>query len=289
MDNTYCPLVSIGMPVFNESRFVKDSLCSILSQDYPNLEIIISDNASGDETYNICRKLISNRDDASIHRFETNMGAAENFRYVLQVSTGKYFMWASGHDLWDSNYISETVALLEMYPDAVIAFGSSVWIDENSFRLSRYFGYLDTRGMTTIARFFAIFWGNMHPVLGLIRRSALSEEISVISAVGTDLIILSKLALKGDFIHSPKVSWQRMEFRSEVSHAEKLNLYRSADCGLTRSVLDKYFPLLRLPLELIKNMLSSNLSFIEKTASLLALLASYPVRYLAGKKQLNKK
>jgi glycosyltransferase involved in cell wall biosynthesis len=151
MNNSNYPLVSIGIPIYNEARFVNDALCSILAQDYPNLEILISDNASSDETLTICRRLIVGRSDVFIHQFETNMGAAENFKYVLQASTGKYFMWASGHDLWDPNYISENVALLETVPTAVVAFGSSAWIDENSCRLPRFFGYTDTRGMTSIA------------------------------------------------------------------------------------------------------------------------------------------
>ena len=283
MNNTDCPLVSIGMPLYNEARFVKDSLSSMLSQNYPKLEIIISDNASDDETLSICRQLIESRTDVSIHRFETNMGAAENFKYVLRASTGRYFMWASGHDLWDPTYISETVALLEMYPKAVIAFGSSVWIDENGCRLPRFFGYTDTRGMTVVARFFTIFWGNMHPVLGLIRRSALSKKRTVISTVGADLVLLSRLALQGDFIHAPCVKWQRREFRGEENHAEKLRRYRRADCGLTHSVIDKSFPLVRLPLEIIRNVLFSSLKTVEKIFVLIALLASLPIRYFSGK------
>ena len=44
------PLVSIGMPVYNGERYVDEALRSLLAQDYPNLEIVVSDNASTDQT-----------------------------------------------------------------------------------------------------------------------------------------------------------------------------------------------------------------------------------------------
>ena len=277
------PLVSIGMPLFNEARFVKDSLECILSQDYPNLEIIISDNASTDETLRICQSMTGERIDVSLHKFDENGGATENFRYVFNSSKGKYFLWASGHDLWARNYISENVKLLESVPTAVIAFGSSVWIDENGERISKYFGYTDTRGMTSVARFFTIFWGNMHPVLGLMRKSALDKTRPMVNTVGTDLILLSQLSLRGDFVHTPGTLWQRREFRKETTHADKLKRYRGTECGLTRSFLGKSFPLLRIPIELARNILQSELGTIDKIAVFIALVASLPIRYIAGK------
>jgi hypothetical protein len=192
-------------------------------------------------------------------------------------------MWASGHDLWDSNYIRENVQLLEKCPEAVVAFGSSVWIDENGGRLPRFFGYTDTRGMAVVARFFTIFWGNMNPVLGLIRKSVLNKKRAVISAVGNDLVLLSQLALQGDFVHIPDTTWSRREFRHEATYTEKLKRYRGEDCGLARSTFEKFFPLIRLPLELMRNILLSNLSRIEKVAAMIALIASFPIRYLTGK------
>ena len=50
------PLVSIGMPVCNEGRFIKESLDALVHQDYTNIELIISDNASNDDTGEICRQ-----------------------------------------------------------------------------------------------------------------------------------------------------------------------------------------------------------------------------------------
>lgn len=278
------PLVSIGVPIYNEEKFIKNTLQSLIDQDYPNLEIIISDNASTDDTLDICKQIIGEKSNIAIHSCKVNLGAAANFRYVLEKSKGKYFMWASGHDLWAPHYVSDNVTLLELTPSAVISFGASIWIDENNKELDKLYGYTDTRGMRPVSRFFTIFWGNMNPILGLIRRSSLEKAKPIQSLVGADLILLTALVLQGDFVHASTAYWQRRDFRHETNHNEKLKRYRSADYGLTKSILDKCFPLLRLSCELLKNIISSELSKTEKITALIALLACLPARYITGKK-----
>ena len=218
-----------------------------------------------------------------IHRFEENRGAVENFRYVLHQANGKYFLWASGHDLWSPNYISANVTMLESNPAGVISYGSSIWIDEEGRELSECFGYTDTSGLDVISRFFTVYWGNMNPILGLMRISALDSSM-LRSMVGADLIMLTELALKGDFLHTSNAHWQRRNFRHERSHSEKLKRYRSPDYLLTKSLMTRYFPLFRIPYELMKNVLKSNLGIGEKCMVIFALFASMPVRYFAGKK-----
>jgi hypothetical protein len=174
--------------------------------------------------------------------------------------------------------------MLEQYPESAIAIGSSQWIDENGSIMNQVSGWTDTRDMHPVARFFAAFWGNMHPILGLIRKSYLEELGRTQSFAGGDLVILCKLSLKGDFLHAANATWKRREFRHEQHHSDKLKRYRSGEYGLSRSFLDRHFPLLRLPLALIKAVLKSALPAIQKIALLLALLMALPLRYLVGKR-----
>ena len=124
----------------------------------------------------------------------------------------------------------------------------------------------------------------MHPVLGIIRKSALDQARPIASVVGADLILLSELVLQGDFVHAKGCQWQRRDFRHESTHADKLKRYRSSEYGLARSLFRGSFTLLRLPLEMARNIIHSDLGILEKVTVMLALIASLPVRYLAGKK-----
>lgn len=277
------PLISIGIPVYNEGRFLEESLSSLLSQDYQNLEIIISDNASTDRTEEICREFCIRDKRIRYHRFDINQGATANFKKVVDLAQGRYFIWAAGHDLWSPNLISECVDVLEKNPDGVIAFGSCQWIDAAGRQMARASGWTDTRGMDPVGRFFSVFWGNMHPILGVMRIDAL-RQARFLACIGSDLLMLSELVLMGHFIHAPSASWYRREFRGDESHRDRMKRYRSPQYMLTHSLLDRFFPVLRLPHELIKVVLRSRVSWFEKLGILGILVPSLPVKYVIGRR-----
>ena len=278
------PLVSIGVFLYNEEQFIRETLGSLLAQDYPNLEILISDNCSTDGTDLGCREVAAGDERVRYERQERNIGAAANSVRVLERANGKYFMWASGHDLWSPNLVSTCVAALEAHPEAALAYASSSWIDELGNALYRESGWYDTRGSDAIVRFFMAFWGNLHPVLGLIRTAHLRELPRIHACVGSDQIVLAELALKGSFIHVSDATWQRRQPRAKESHRDKIRRYTSDEFGLAGSGLDRRLPLLRLPLEQMRAVARSRLRLAEKLAILVALPPTFVVRYLAGRK-----
>lgn len=278
------PLVSIGVFLRNEEPFVRASLESLQAQDYDNLEIIISDNCSDDETDAICRAFCANDPRIVYERQETNIGATANSVWVLNRASGKFFMWASGHDLWASDLVSKCVAALEAQSEAALAYASSTWIDADGAPLTRKSGWYDTRGLDPIGRFFMAFWGNLHPVLGLIRTDYLKDLPMIHACVGNDQIILVELALRGDFIHVPDSTWSRREPRGVETHKEKIKRYTSEEFGLADSWLDRRLPLLRIPIEMFKAVYRSRLGITEKLVMWLALPPAFVLRYLAGRK-----
>lgn len=115
------PLVSIGMPVFNAQETIVTALDSILDQDYPNIEIIISDNCSTDKTVQICQNYAKMDSRIKLNINEKNYGARENFRIVAKRAKGKYFFWAAGDDAWKSGFVKTLVNELEANPHAGVA------------------------------------------------------------------------------------------------------------------------------------------------------------------------
>lgn len=278
--NFSSPLVTIGIPIYNEERFLTQSIKSLLAQDYNNLKFIISDNASTDGTERICREFFEQDGRIDYRRMENNHGAVANFRLVHDLADGKYFMWASGHDLWQPNFVSECVKLLECEPEAVIAFGSSNWIDAFGKPLPRTSGWTDTRGMDSIARFHSLIWGNMHPILGVIRAESLQKTRGPLSTAGADLILLSELILQGDFVHAVETSWSRREFRGGENYHQRIARYRGQEYALSRSFIDRFAPMLRLPVELARSVLRSSISKPVKILLLLSLISVFPAKYV---------
>lgn len=123
-------LVSIGVPVRNGAKSLALALDSLLSQDYENLEIIISDNASDDDTALICQKY--EKFDKRINYFRQNsmISAFDNFQFVLKESSGDFFMWAAHDDTRESNYVSCLMKGFQATNDTILTF-SDLYINDN--------------------------------------------------------------------------------------------------------------------------------------------------------------
>lgn len=276
------PLVSVGVPVRNEARFLRATLDSLLAQDYGNTEIIVSDNASTDETETIARYYADRYPCIRYYRIDEGIGPAENFNHAVERASGDYFMWAAGHDLWSTNYLSACVAELDARPQSVLAYGLPRSIDAEGLERRVEYSCGDTRGMDPVGRFFTIVWGNMNPIYGVHRRRNLLRH-PLPGIIGGDLVLLSRLALAGEFVLAAGATWSRREFRSEMSYSDKLRRYRAPEYGLARTRLDRVFPLLQLPVRLLCNVLSSELPLSRKFLLLFALIPTLPVRYVVGK------
>jgi glycosyltransferase involved in cell wall biosynthesis len=277
------PLVSILLPVFNEESFIEETLEGIIKQDYRNVEILISDNHSIDNTASLCKKYAQR--DKRILFFEqaTNLGAIANHEFLLTKARGKYFIFSSGHDKWSSRYIVTAVESLEKYPSAVISYGTPSWIDENGeSSFNRFSGWYDTRGLPTVSRFFFALWGKPNPILGLIRRENF-PDMAGYNFVGADNVILCLLALQGEFIHVVSATFFRRQNRAIESHEVRLKRYVSDAVKMKTSFVTSVFPLIRMPIELIKIVFTAPISKLDKLLVLFLLLPTLPVKYFTEK------
>jgi glycosyltransferase involved in cell wall biosynthesis len=139
-------LVSVGLPTYNRPERLRKALDCLTNQTYRNLEIIVSNDCSPNpETFDI---LIEYKmKDPRIHVYSqlTNIGIANNFWFVLQKATGKYFMYAQDDDLWEPDFIQSLVAQLENHPEQVMAMSATNRIDEDGkyFDTTRFNGLSD--------------------------------------------------------------------------------------------------------------------------------------------------
>lgn len=122
-------LVSVGIPTYNRPEGLIHTLECILNQTYRNLEVIVSDNGSqSNETESIVKEFIHNDRRIRFFRQQQNMGIEWNFKFVLEKSSGKYFMWAADDDGWGENFIE--ACILNIGESTGIMTGISVNIKE---------------------------------------------------------------------------------------------------------------------------------------------------------------
>jgi len=118
MENTF---VSIGLPVYNGEEFLARALETLLSQTYRNFEIIISDNSSNDATESICRNYCALDSRIRYIRQINNIGAVENFKFVLSEANGNFFFWAAHDDYFNENHLATIAKELELNHLAIVA------------------------------------------------------------------------------------------------------------------------------------------------------------------------
>ena len=128
-------LVTVGMPVFNGERYLKEAINSILNQSYKNIELVISDNCSTDETQAICLDYSSKDPRVRYIRQIKNSTAVENFRLVLNSARGDYFMWASDDDLWSEYWIENLLVEVNL-SKGIASFGCAIYINEFGERVN---------------------------------------------------------------------------------------------------------------------------------------------------------
>ncbi len=119
--DTNSPLVSVGIITRNRGHLIAQAIEQIRQQTYKNLEIIISDNHSTDQTQEVCEAYTSKDPRITYYCQKENIGMYNNFNFVLNKASGTYFLWATDDDEWDRQYIEKMVHLFRTYPTAVVA------------------------------------------------------------------------------------------------------------------------------------------------------------------------
>lgn len=131
------PLVSVNVITFNQASFLAETLDSILAQDYPNLEIVIADDASRDETPEIARAYAKRDTRIKLVLSTKNGGVVANCNRGLAACTGQYIVPFSGDDVMLPGKITEQVELLEANRKAAFCFHDMEWFESETGHTTR--------------------------------------------------------------------------------------------------------------------------------------------------------
>ncbi len=117
------PSVSVGLPVFNGAAYVAEAIDSILNQKYEDFELVIQDNASTDQTEEICRAYVTKNSRVSYFRNLHNIGAASNYNLAFQRARGRYFKWIAHDDICSPDFLQTCANSLENTSSLVLCCG----------------------------------------------------------------------------------------------------------------------------------------------------------------------
>ncbi len=202
------PRVSIGLPVFNGEKYLKEALDSILTQTYRDFELIIADNASTDRTQQICREYAAKDRRIRYYCNEKNIGAPKNFNRVFELSSGEYYRWTAHDDVLAPEYLQKCISVLDDDPSVVLCHSITGRIDEHGTLKGIYNqGMLTRIGSRKQHERFGDLISLFHyccSVMGVIRASSLEKTPLLGSYIGSDRNLLAEIGLIGRIHEIPE-------------------------------------------------------------------------------------
>jgi glycosyltransferase involved in cell wall biosynthesis len=193
------PRVSVGLPTFNRATSLRRAIESVLAQDYPNLELVISDNASSDHTQAMCEKYASRDERVRYIRQHSNRGALTNFQAVLDAAEGHYFMWLGDDDWLDDSYVTGCVKTLLARPELSLVAGVARYFDGDRLVFEGVrMNLLQESPADRVTAFYEQVSDN-GTFYGISRR-ALLIALPTGNRIGSDWILIASLALQGKIL-----------------------------------------------------------------------------------------
>ena len=196
--------MTVAIPTFNRARLVRQAIESALAQTLDAIEVIVSDNASSDET----PEVVASFDDARLRyeRLDENIGLHGNLTRALTIGTAPYVAILQDDDLMLPENLARKVAVLDANPQAVLAHAPFQFVDEEGRVLSHVVDWwksqADREPGTEFIRGMLERGVRADMTSWLLRRSAVAgERFDEADGLATDFALLLRLALRGDVLY----------------------------------------------------------------------------------------
>jgi glycosyltransferase involved in cell wall biosynthesis len=215
------PRLTIGLPVYNGGRYLREALESLLAQTFRNFVLVISDNASTDDTQAICEEYARRDGRIRYSRQTENRGASWNFRHVFECAQTEYFKWSCHDDICLPEFVERCIEVLDRDPGISLCFSRSSLINEFGQLISPYANRCLPTMSSAHERLSEVLsrLGLCHMQFGVVRTAVLRRTSLIADHPGADRIMIAQLALLGRFHEVPECLFQRRDHPSMSGRA----------------------------------------------------------------------
>jgi glycosyltransferase involved in cell wall biosynthesis len=222
------PRVTIGVPVYNGARFLAEAIDSLLAQTMRDFRLVISDNASTDETEEICRAYARADERVDYHRSPMNRGASWNFNHLVHEADTEYFKWAAHDDVCAPEFLERCIEVLDADPSVVLCSPNAVDVDADGNILRALSWTPRTDALEPHVRYRELvgYEGECHVEFGVIRRSVLAETGLIRPFSASDRVLFAELALRGRFHVLPEPLFLHREHEDRTVHVYRAHTTR---------------------------------------------------------------
>lgn len=190
--------VRIGLPTYNRAATLERAIASVLGQTWADLELVISDNASTDDTEAICRAWVERDPRVRYLRADSNQGPTANFNLLFaECSQAPYAMMLADDDWLDETYVERCREELEARPDHALVAGLARYFRGEEFVQTGVELQLPQHnGAARVGEYFAAVEDN-GTFYGLIRGSSLRSAGPMPNVLGNDWLLIARIAFTG--------------------------------------------------------------------------------------------
>jgi len=212
--------ITIGMPTYNAENHVAEAIECVLNQSFGDLDLLISDNASTDNTENICRHYMNNDNRVKYFRHQQNLGATENYNFVFRKSRSELYKWHSSNDYFTENTIEKCIDVLDKFSEVVLCYPPTKLFNQSFDDAEDYDDNMIARSDSAVNRFFHVI-DNMalnNVMNGVIRSNALQKTPLIREFPYADRNMVAELALLGKIVSAEGCCfYRRMDAESATS------------------------------------------------------------------------
>lgn len=199
------PLVTVALPIYNGMPHLQRALTLIREQSYADLDIVLCDDASVDETPDVCAAAAREDKRIRFFRHSKNLGMNANFNFAMSQSRGEFFMWAGQDDEKQPTFVEETLNALLRNENASLACTATVLVTSHDERV--HTPYASAISSPSIVERLAAFVAETQTVAiyGLFRSAVMRRIGPIRDWLDTDRHYLFNAAIHGPFevVHKP--------------------------------------------------------------------------------------
>ena len=198
------PTICLGMPLYNQTKYLQKALDSLLVQTYGNFRLVIADDSTEPGPSQIVKSFSDKDSRITYYKNETRMGLVDNWKNCFRLAGDvDYFAWVGDHDVWHPEWLKSMVQVLDNHPDTVLVYPKTVRVDSEGEkkRDKKPVPIFSTLGLNNAERVKAVCRNGRHfgkMVYGLFRAEALRRAGVFRRVLYPDVILLLELSLQGD-------------------------------------------------------------------------------------------
>lgn len=211
------PRLTVLLPTFNRARGLQRAIDSVLGQSRGDFEVLISDNASDDDTRQLCEAYARRDSRVRYHRQPRNRGPIGNFNWLLGEAQSEFVLMLADDDWLDADYVERCVAIIEADPSLSIVTGATHYYEGDAPPdLMLNTTLTDRRGALRVLRYLRHSWSSA-AFYGVLRTSAVREALPIPNVMGADWLFVSALAFNGRVVTTTDTHLNRVRGGTSAS------------------------------------------------------------------------